>query len=343
MRRRRRRRRHRILDRRERHGHVRHRRPHPATRRRRSRAPPKTARWCGCSRARPSSGSVLATGGIYSIITLDARYWAAHGHGNGRDAAGNVSAPSTGITITVDTSAPAAPSTPDSPRRATPELSNTDDVTSNATPTFTGTAESGVSVTLFDGATPVVPAFQHRLTTSSARRSPRGRTRSPRRRATPPGTPRSRAAGLPVTIDTVAPGMPLVPDLDPASDLGTSNTDNVTADNNPTFFGTAETASPSGCSRAPPPVGTGTATGGNYSISTATLTNANHTITAAATDLTGNATTRLVASPGHDRHDPARRARRARPGGRERLGLVDRQPHQRHHAHVHGLGTDRRV
>jgi len=41
-----------------------------------------------------------------------------------------------------------------------------------------------------------------------------------------------------VTIDTIAPAVPGVPDLTAASDTGTSNTDNNTTDNTPTFTGT---------------------------------------------------------------------------------------------------------
>ena len=40
---------------------------------------------------------------------------------------------------------------------------------------------------------------------------------------------------LSVTIDTAAPAAPAAPDLQAASDTGTSDTDNITADNTPTF------------------------------------------------------------------------------------------------------------
>lgn len=47
------------------------------------------------------------------------------------------------------------------------------------------------------------------------------------------------SAPLTITIDTVAPSVS-VPDLSASSDSGTSDTDNITNDNTPTFFGTAQ-------------------------------------------------------------------------------------------------------
>ena len=56
------------------------------------------------------------------------------------------------FTITVtDTVAPSAPSTPDMTSGTDTGISNTDNITSNTTPVFTGTAEAGSTVTLYDG------------------------------------------------------------------------------------------------------------------------------------------------------------------------------------------------
>ena len=43
--------------------------------------------------------------------------------------------------------------------------------------------------------------------------------------------------------DTTAPSPPSTPDLDAASDTGSSDSDNVTSDRTPTFTGTAESGS----------------------------------------------------------------------------------------------------
>ena len=89
-------------------------------------------------------------------------------------------------------------------------------------------------------------------------------------------------------IDTTAPAAPSIPDLDAASDLGVSNTDNITSDNTPTFTGTAEAGSTVTILADDVAVGSGTATGGNYTITTSALTAGVRNITATATDAAGN-------------------------------------------------------
>ena len=72
-----------------------------------------------------------------------------NGSTNIADAAGNgVAAYSSGTSHTVDRDAPAAPSTPDLDAASDTGASNTDNVTSDNTPTFTGTAEANTTVTL---------------------------------------------------------------------------------------------------------------------------------------------------------------------------------------------------
>ena len=53
--------------------------------------------------------------------------------------------------MVTDTVAPSAPSTPDMTSGTDTGISNTDNITSNTTPVFTGTAEAGSTVTLYDG------------------------------------------------------------------------------------------------------------------------------------------------------------------------------------------------
>ncbi|MGX9221460.1 Ig-like domain-containing protein [Massilia varians] len=69
------------------------------------------------------------------------------------DAAGNTSAASSALNLSIDTSAPAAPSVPDLEASSDTGYSDSDDITGSATPTFTGTAESGTTVSLYDGST----------------------------------------------------------------------------------------------------------------------------------------------------------------------------------------------
>ncbi len=69
------------------------------------------------------------------------------------DAAGNTSAASSALNLSIDTSAPAAPSVPDLKAASDTGYSDSDDITGSTTPTFTGTAESGTTVSLYDGST----------------------------------------------------------------------------------------------------------------------------------------------------------------------------------------------
>ena len=102
------------------------------------------------------------------------------------------------------------------------------------------------------------------------------------------GTWRIRAV-LNVTIDTVAPAVPSVPDLDPASDTGVSNTDNLTKDNTPTFIGTAEVDATVYIFVNGNTKGNAIATGGHYSVTTSVLAlDGVWRITAAAQDAAGN-------------------------------------------------------
>ncbi|SNY49496.1 autotransporter-associated beta strand repeat-containing protein [Arsukibacterium tuosuense] len=72
-----------------------------------------------------------------------------NGSSNIADAAGNgVAAYSSGTTHSVDRDTPAAPSTPDLDAASDTGVSNTDNITSDNTPTFTGTAEVNATVTV---------------------------------------------------------------------------------------------------------------------------------------------------------------------------------------------------
>ncbi|MBO6495055.1 MAG: hypothetical protein JJ978_05790, partial [Roseivirga sp.] len=96
-------------------------------------------------------------------------------------------------------------------------------------------------------------------------------------------------------VDNVAPSAPSTPDLATSSDSGNeehtagSTSDDLTNDTTPTFEGTAEAGSTVKIiSNVDGEVGSGIATGGNYSITTSALTAGAHTITATATDGSAN-------------------------------------------------------
>ncbi|MEX2558495.1 MAG: Ig-like domain-containing protein, partial [Pirellulales bacterium] len=103
--------------------------------------------------------------------------------------------------------------------------SDADNITSDNTPAFIGTAAPLLTVTVRDGAIG--------LGTTSSDLLGNWSFTSP---VLADGT-RSISAddglgalSLSVTIDTTAPAAPSVPDLDAASDSGSSDTDNITAD-----------------------------------------------------------------------------------------------------------------
>lgn len=97
-------------------------------------------------------------------------------------------------------------------------------------------------------------------------------------------------SGIAKAIDANAPAAPSTPNLDPSSDSGTSSTDDITNDDTPTFAGTAESGAMVTLydTDGSTVLGTGTATGGNWTITSSSLSDGSHTITAKATDTADN-------------------------------------------------------
>jgi len=90
-------------------------------------------------------------------------------------------------------------------------------------------------------------------------------------------------------VDDVAPTVPTTPDLATGDDTGSSATDNTTSVTTPTFTGTAESGSLVRLYRAGGvQIGSATATGGLWSITSSALAEGTHAITATATDASGN-------------------------------------------------------
>lgn len=234
-------------------------------------------------------GSGVAVGGSYSIATSALADGVHSITAKAADPAGNTSVTSTALTVTIDSSAPSAPSTPDLATASDTGTSNADNITSATTPTVTGTAEAGSTVTIFSDGTAVGSGVAtngiYSIATSTLTNGAHLITATATDTA---GNASVASAALPVTIDTTPPAAPSVPDLDPASDLGSSSTDNITADPAPTFDGTAEAGSTVTIFSDGVAVGSGIATGGSYSIATSILSDGVHSITAKATDVAGN-------------------------------------------------------
>src|SRR2546421_737614 len=156
------------------------------------------------------------------------------------DIAGNTSAASAGLAVTIDTTA-AAPSAPDMTAATDSGTSQTDNITNNTTPVFTGSgAEVGATVTLFDTngttvlGTAIADASGNWSITSSALTS--GSHTLTAKQTDIAGNTSAASAGLNDTTATEIYALSLHDTL-PISDSGTSQTDNITNNTTPVFTG----------------------------------------------------------------------------------------------------------
>ncbi|PPL00361.1 Ig-like domain-containing protein [Parapedobacter indicus] len=152
--------------------------------------------------------------------------------GNGGGNNGYVAAFTAGAVHTVDRDAPDAPSQPDLAAGSDSGSSDSDDITSDATPTITGTAEANATVEITShvdgvlgtetadggGNWSFIPSTaltegMHSLTATATDAAGNVSLASP---------------ALEITIDVTAPVKPAAPKLAPVSDSGESNTDNMT-------------------------------------------------------------------------------------------------------------------
>ncbi len=194
--------------------------------------------------------------------------------------------------LVIDTEAPNAPSTPDLAAGSDSGSIFTDNITNNTTPTLTGTAEAGSTVTLYAGITPLgsATATGGNWSITAGPALSEGSYTLTAIAVDAAGNESVASSGLSVTIDTTAPAKPATPDLADASDSGDSNSDNLTNATSLVFNGTAEDGSTvSLSSSVNNALGTATATGGSWSLTTAAVTSDGaHNITLTATDLAGN-------------------------------------------------------
>jgi VCBS repeat-containing protein len=100
----------------------------------------------GTTRTATFTPAAVTDGGTATISVAAASYI---------DRAGNFGGAGATPSISFDTLAPAVPSTPDLTGASDSGISATDNLTNDTTPTLTGTAEEGSTVTLYDGATVV--------------------------------------------------------------------------------------------------------------------------------------------------------------------------------------------
>ena len=119
--------------------------------------------------------------------------------------------------------------------------SNSDNITNDSTPTFTGNALPGTTIKLYADANQVGTATTSgggtwTITTSALADATYGITAT----ATNANGTSPLSGSMNITIDTVAPAMPTTPDLVVGNDSGKSNSDNITNGTTPTFEGSAD-------------------------------------------------------------------------------------------------------
>ncbi|MBD1852316.1 DUF4347 domain-containing protein [Cyanobacteria bacterium FACHB-502] len=214
------------------------------------------------------------------------------------DAAGNESQKSAALTIDVNTTAPTLPagSTPDLTAATDTGIFDADNNTGENTPDFAGqlTAnEAGYTITLYDGSTPVgtgvVQADGSWLVTTSELND--GSHAIQYSLTDLHGNQSQLSSALSINVNTVDPNASTIaPDLTEASDTGISRTDNITANNTPTFSGTGTAGQIVRLYDGDTQVGEGTVDGnGNWSIKTSALSVGDRIITSIVVDpLTGN-------------------------------------------------------
>ncbi|GJD88203.1 hypothetical protein BHAOGJBA_1716 [Methylobacterium hispanicum] len=200
-----------------------------------------------------------------------------------------------GQTYTLDHTVPAAPGAAPTLTALSDSGPAGDGITNVTTPTLTGTAEAGATVTLYDtdGTTVLGTATAngqgaYSITSSSLAQGSHSLTVKATDAA---GNTSAASLAFTLSIDTAAPATPgAAPGLALASDSGTAG-DGITNTTTPILSGTAEAGVTVKLydTDGTTVLGTATANGqGAYSITSSTLAQGNHTLTVTATDAAGN-------------------------------------------------------
>ncbi|SDH13643.1 MULTISPECIES: Ig-like domain-containing protein [unclassified Duganella] len=209
------------------------------------------------------------------------------------DIAGNVSIASAALALTIDASAPDAPSAPDLVATSDSGASSSDNLTNKTTFAVTGTAEAGSTVTLYEGNTVIGSGIATNgvwsFTTTTA--LTHGEHHLVARGTDVAGNVSAASAELVVNIDTIAPTA-LAPVLDAASDSGRSSADRITNDTTPTVGGVTEAGATVAVYEGTTLLGSTLADDqGVWSFTTGVLSATAHTLTVRVTDTAGNVST----------------------------------------------------
>ena len=231
-------------------------------------------------------GSATANGsGAWSYTTAALANGAHSLTATATDAAGNTGVASAALSVTIDTTAPVAPTITSF---STDSGIVGDGITNDNTLTLTGTAEANTTVKVYDGATLLGSATANgtgawSYTTAALANGAHSLTATATDAA---GNTGVASTALSVTIDTTAPVAPSIASF--STDSGVVG-DGITNDNTLTLTGTAEANATVKVYDGATLLGSVSANGsGAWSYTTAALTNGAHSLTATATDAAGN-------------------------------------------------------
>ena len=230
-------------------------------------------------------GTATVSGGIWSITAITALNEGANIiTAKQTDVAGNISIASSPLNVTLDTTAPAAPGTPDLIAASDSGASNTDNITKFSLPSFSGTGENGATVTLLDGSTMIgtgtVSGGTWSITAATALSE--GANRITAKQTDVAGNTSILSTPLNVTLDTTVPAVTAAL----TNDTGASSDDLVTAD--ATLNGTGDANAVVTLKEGATLLGTTTADGTGAWSFTPELSDGPHTIVASETDTAGN-------------------------------------------------------
>ena len=268
------------------------------------------------------------------------------------DPAGNVSADSAPLDLTVLTGVPVTPSAPDLQAASDTGASSTDNTTNAPSPTFDIVSSvGGVLIELLRDGVVVGSAVAAAPGTVSIADPTAPSSGVPfrytARASNAAGNASPASAEVLVTIDRAAPAGPLAPVLQAASDTGVLG-DDQTSDDSPSFdVGGVEAGAtvallrrPSGSSDPYTQVATATVAAGATSVAITDpgpLAGGDYEYAARQTDRAGQPRAgRRRAGPADHRHEPTADPAAARPPGRQR------QRHQRHRQHHEGPDVELR-
>lgn len=212
------------------------------------------------------------------------------------DPAGNVGLPSAGFALTIDSLAPTAPGIPTVTDDQAPVLGaiSNNGSTNDTTPTISGTGgTAGDTITILDnnlsiGSTIVRADGSWSFTPTTPISGPAHSISVTETDLAGNTSPKSGAVAF--TLDTTLPDAPTITSAD--DNVGAVQlplaTGSTTDDNTPTFHGTGVNGDTITLYSGSTVIGTGTVSGGTWTITTTPLLDGAQTITAKATDAAGN-------------------------------------------------------